>query len=98
MPSFPPPQPHYDHGKVQPIDFMESFFTPAEYRGFLRGNIVKYISRYTQKAGLEDIGKAETYMKWLREFEEHEQQLKMSEPAPWLIGEAEPHNDGRVPR
>ena len=44
MPKFHPQVPHYDHSQVQPIDFMESNFAPDEYRGFCKGQIVKYIA------------------------------------------------------
>jgi len=70
MPSFHPEQGHYNHGAVQPIDFMESFFTPDEYRGFLKGNVIKYVARYRDKDGAKDLGKALTYLTWLKEFEE----------------------------
>jgi len=49
---------------------MESFFTPEQYRGYLKGNIVKYIARYEAKGGLADLEKAGVYLKWLVELEE----------------------------
>jgi hypothetical protein len=69
-PIYHPPTRHYDHGAIQPIDFMESFFTPEQYRGYLKGNIVKYIARYEAKGGLADLEKAGVYLKWLVELEE----------------------------
>lgn len=39
--------------------------TDEEYRGFLIGNIVKYISRYSMKNGIEDIEKAKYYLNLL---------------------------------
>jgi len=71
MPDNHPPVPHYDRGAIQPIDFMESSFTPEEYRGFLKGQVIKYISRYRYKGTPDaDLAKAQTYLGWLREFEE----------------------------
>lgn len=70
MPSFHPPVSHYDRGTIQPIDFMEGSFTPDEYRGFLKGQIIKYVSRYRYKGTPEaDLVKAQTYLMWLTDFE-----------------------------
>jgi hypothetical protein len=40
-----------------------------QYKGYLKGNIVKYISRADMKNGLEDYQKALLYVEWLEEFE-----------------------------
>jgi len=72
MPSYHPPVDHYNRGGIQPIDFMESNFTPDEYRGFLKGQVIKYIARYRYKAGLDDLKKASVYLDWLMEFEAKE--------------------------
>ena len=34
---------------VQPIEVMEANMTPEEFRGFLRGNIIKYVCRLGRK-------------------------------------------------
>ena len=73
MPKFKPPVAHYDRGIIQPIDFMESNFTPDEYRGYLKGQVIKYISRYRYKgAPIQDLLKAKTYLDWLIEYEGRE--------------------------
>ena len=74
MPTNKPPVLHYAHGVggagIQPIDFMESNFTPDEYRGYLKGQIIKYISRYQYKGKpIEDLHKARIYLDWLIEHE-----------------------------
>jgi len=70
MPNTHPPVDHYDRGTVQPIDFMEGSFTPDEYRGFLKGQVIKYIARYRYKGKpIDDLAKAKTYLDWLMEFE-----------------------------
>lgn len=43
---------HYKKLKVQPWDAMEAWLTPEEFRGFLKGNIIKYIAR--ANSGKED--------------------------------------------
>lgn len=60
---------HYD-SEIQPKDFMKSNFTSEEYEGFLKGNIIKYVSRYKQKDGIKDLKKAIDYLNWLIEHEE----------------------------
>ena len=49
--------PSYYRKKIQVTDFI------IEYEmGFLEGNIVKYISRYKSKNGIEDLEKAKWYL------------------------------------
>lgn len=54
---------HYRNGKIQPWDFIVS-----NDMGFLEGNIVKYVTRYKYKNGLEDLMKAKTYLDKLIEI------------------------------
>jgi hypothetical protein len=71
MPKNHPNVSHYNRSTIQPIDFMESSFTPDEYRGHLKGCVIKYISRYRLKGTpVEDLYKAQTYLGWLIEYEE----------------------------
>ena len=52
---------HYSFG-VQPWDALEHWMSTEEFRGFLRGNVIKYIARYPQKGGLDDLVKARIYL------------------------------------
>ena len=56
---------HYNRTSVEVIDTLRGMMTDDEYRGFLIGNIVKYISRYSLKNGIEDIKKAKYYLSLL---------------------------------
>jgi hypothetical protein len=47
-------QQHYAQA-VQPIEYMEITMTPEQYEGYLLGNVIKYISRYRHKNGIEDL-------------------------------------------
>ena len=58
-------QQHYTKQVVQPIEYMELTMTPEQFSGYLLGNVIKYVSRYRHKNGLEDLRKAEVYMGWL---------------------------------
>ena len=50
-------QTHYTKCKIEPLDFIE-----ANGLSFSEGNVVKYISRYKRKNGLEDLIKARVYL------------------------------------
>lgn len=61
--------PHYNKlGNDQPILKMLREFTPVEFMGYLRGNVIKYTSRIGLKEGTNDAAKAAQYQEWLDEF------------------------------
>lgn len=53
---------HYKNMGVQPWKAMESWLTPEQFAGFLRGNAIKYLARCDVKGGLDDIKKARHYI------------------------------------
>lgn len=55
---------HYDM-EIQPIEYIM-----RNGLGFCEGNIVKYVSRYKQKGGIEDLKKARHYLDMLIEQEQ----------------------------
>lgn len=56
---------HYGQGKIECIEYIKDFLTEDEYIGYLRGNIAKYLHRWRHKNGIEDLKKAEWYLKEL---------------------------------
>ena len=38
--------PHYNNGTIETIDVIKASMSKEEFRGYLKGNIVKYISRH----------------------------------------------------
>lgn len=53
---------HYSRLAIEPIEYIrENKLTYCE------GNVVKYLSRYRNKGGLEDLRKAEQYLGWVIE-------------------------------
>ena len=61
---------HYAGKAVQPWDAMRAWMTPQQFEGYLRGNVIKYIARYPDKSGIEDVKKAQHYMeKLIQELE-----------------------------
>lgn len=60
---------HYT-GNIEVIDYLEDKLTPEQFEGYLVGNILKYLSRYRKKNGLEDLLKGNWYLRKLIEFKE----------------------------
>lgn len=63
---------HYKQFSREVIDTMAGMSTPEEFKGYLKLNAVKYISRYQGKNGIEDLDKAIWYVTKLKEFLEEE--------------------------
>jgi hypothetical protein len=53
---------HYKNMGIQPWKAMESWMTSEEFRGFLKGNSIKYLARCNAKGGVEDVKKARHYI------------------------------------
>ena len=66
------------------MDIIEKILGPEEFKGFLRGNAIKYLIRYKQKGGIEDLKKAMDYINRLLAVEEAEEKerefIKKSRP------------------
>ena len=58
--------PHYNDGEIECIDAIEASMTKEAFRGYLKGNMLKYIWRYENKGGKEDLDKADWYLTKLR--------------------------------
>ena len=58
---------HYKEMPVQPWAVMEAVLTHEEFIGFLKGNVIKYSMRAGRKEGSDDAGKAQHYIKKLKE-------------------------------
>ena len=54
---------HYNQNGVETIDLIKGSMYYQEYKGFLKGNIIKYISRSEYKnSELLDLKKAQWYL------------------------------------
>ena len=58
---------HYRNKDVQPWTAMQAWMTPEQFKGFLWGNVIKYIARYKDKDGVKDVLKARHYLERLLE-------------------------------
>lgn len=50
---------------VEVLDIIKATLTPEEFRGFLKGNVIKYILRERNKNGIEDIKKCKQYCEFM---------------------------------
>lgn len=57
---------HYNQFSREVIDTMKGMSTAEEFKGFLKLNAVKYLSRYQGKNGAEDLDKAIWYIERLK--------------------------------
>lgn len=57
---------HYAAKPIQPWDFIA-----ANGLGYFEGNVVKYLSRWRDKGGVQDLHKAAHYLKKLIEISEN---------------------------
>lgn len=68
-----PDVPHYTHAAVEHIDILRAVLPPEQFRGFCRGNVLKYLYRLDHKgAALADARKAQDYLRWFVESLEAE--------------------------
>ena len=57
---------HYTSGGIECIDAIRAALTPEEFRGYCKGNIIKYTWRERLKGGDQDIDKAGKYIEFMR--------------------------------
>ena len=67
---------HYCKGGVESIDFVKAAVSNLSgFEAVCVANIIKYMWRYKEKNGLEDVMKAAKYLEWLQEEVKNEQGL-----------------------
>lgn len=74
---------HYKDLKIQPVQYIM-----ANMLQFCEGNVVKYVTRYPFKGGVDDLRKARHYVELIRENLKycqtlHEERLRTYQGAPW---------------
>ena len=57
---------HYKALKIQPVEYIH-----ANGLGYFEGNVIKYVTRWRDKAGVDDLKKARHYLDKLIELEEN---------------------------
>lgn len=55
---------HYTDKQIEVIDYIRDTQTQEEFVGYCLGNVIKYVSRWRKKGGVEDLKKAQVYLGW----------------------------------
>lgn len=77
MNDYDPKSNHYEAGGIAVLDVIQAKLTPEEYRGYLKGNAIKYLLRASFKGSeTRDYEKASWYSMWL---DEHHKTVTKSE-------------------
>ena len=64
---------HYNTGSIECIEAIEASMSPLEFKGYLKGNVLKYLWRYNYKEKpREDIQKCLWYLERLDKVLEKE--------------------------
>lgn len=68
---------YYSKGEIDCYEALESALGSTYYEGFLAGNVIKYLWRYRDKNGAEDLKKAKWYLDSLIEWVErsHDEEI-----------------------
>lgn len=54
---------HYNQGGVECLDAIEAALTPEEFKGYCKGNIIKYVWRENLKEqNIQDLKKSNFYL------------------------------------
>lgn len=71
---------HYKDLAIQPVEYIH-----ANGIGYFEGNVIKYVSRWRSKGGIEDLRKARHYIELLIELEMRDAppEPTRQERAPW---------------
>lgn len=56
---------HYKNRRIQPVEYIH-----ANGLSFIEGSVVKYITRWREKGGMQDLAKVKHYIDLLIELEE----------------------------
>lgn len=56
---------HYTQGGVECIEAIKASMPTEGFQDYCKGNVMKYIWRWREKGGVEDLEKARVYLSWL---------------------------------
>ena len=78
---------HYTTGGIEAIDYIRAKLGADGFRAYCLGNVLKYVSRYAQKDGQQDLEKAYVYLGWAKATNVAKTEIK---PASKAFDPAEP--------
>lgn len=74
---------HYTKGGVECIDAIRASMDKEGFAAYCKGNVLKYLWRYSDKGGLVDLEKANVYLAWLIETEQAIKEERDARLAEW---------------
>ena len=60
---------HYADKQIEVIDYIRDTLPKDGFVDYCLGNVIKYVSRWRKKGGVEDLKKADVYLNWAIETE-----------------------------
>ena len=63
---------HYTQGGIECISAIKASMPPDGFQDYCKGNVLKYLWRWRDKTGVEDLKKASVYLNWMIESAEVE--------------------------
>ena len=58
---------HYTQGGIECIAAIKASMAPDGFQDYCKGNVLKYVWRWRDKGGVEDLEKAKVYLEWMIE-------------------------------
>lgn len=73
---------HYKHGGIETIEYIKAKTSQEEFYGYLKGNVMKYVSREDKKSDklldrIEDLKKAQWYIEKM--IQAHQEKIAVLE-------------------
>lgn len=69
---------HYTTGEIEVINYIRDKLGADEFTGYCIGNVMKYISRWRHKDGVQDLEKAQVYLNWAVESARKEKEAALA--------------------
>lgn len=70
---------HYCQGGIECIKAIEASMDSEGFQDYCKGNVLKYLWRWRDKAGVQDLEKAKVYLDWLIESAKKDLEADMKE-------------------
>ena len=70
---------HYKRGAIECIDAIQASLSKEQFKGYLKASAIKYLWRYEQKNGLEDLQKADWFLQRLIKEEQWARDLNQGQ-------------------
>ena len=64
--------PNHYAGQIEVIDYIRDKLTEEGFTEYCCGNVLKYVSRWRKKDGVQDLKKAMVYLNWMIDSAEKE--------------------------